>query len=168
MEISICSLFCFFWKLPLPFWWLLHEWIIWNNFWLLIKQHIWILGESIVIEFIEFMTRVANASTINFREVDPLNIEGIWNGGGRVTYLCNIGLICNRIWKVGLNHQTWPFAVLLLLIICYRLVVVVFWKDVTLLVQSLIHSILFPALCPIFLLRNIFINSFILTNFNVQ
>ena len=28
------------------------------------------------------MTRVANASTINFREVDPLNIEGIWNGGG--------------------------------------------------------------------------------------
>ena len=79
--------------------------------------------------------------------------------GGRVTYLCNIGLICNRIWKVGLNHQTWPFAVLLLLMICYRLVVVVFWKDVTLLVQSLIHSILFPALCPIFLLRNIFINS---------
>ena len=74
--------FFFFWKLPLPFWWLLHEWIIWNNFWLLIKQHIWILGESIVIEFIEFMTRVANASTINFREVDPLNIEGIWNGGG--------------------------------------------------------------------------------------
>ena len=73
---------CFFWKLPLPFWWLLHEWIIWNNFWLLIKQHIWISGESIVIEFIEFMTRVANASTINFREVDPLNIEGIWNGGG--------------------------------------------------------------------------------------